>query len=79
MDTMTGFKRTHYCGTLRAENIGETVSVCGWIQRQRDLGGLIFADLRNKGEQVTVSFEEAVKLIQDGIAQANQGTVIKEN
>lgn len=33
----------------------------------------------NKGEQVTVSFEEAVKLIQDGIAQANQGTVIKEN
>ena len=33
----------------------------------------------SKGEQVTVSFEEAVKLIQDGIAQANQGTVIKEN
>ena len=33
----------------------------------------------NKGEQVTVSFEEAMKLIQDGIAQANQGTVIKEN
>lgn len=33
----------------------------------------------NKGEQVTVSFEEAVKLIQDGIAQANQGTVIKKN
>ena len=33
----------------------------------------------NKGEQVTISFEEAVKLIQDGIAQANQGTVIKEN
>lgn len=33
----------------------------------------------NKGEQVTVPFEEAVKLIQDGIAQANQGTVIKEN
>ena len=33
----------------------------------------------NKGEQVTVSFEEAVKLIQDGIAQANQGTIIKEN
>ena len=39
--------RSHYCGSLKAENIGQQVSLCGWVNRRRDLGGLIFIELRD--------------------------------
>jgi len=42
--------RTHYCGELNRQNIDQEVSVCGWVNRRRDHGGVIFVDLRdNKG------------------------------
>jgi aspartyl-tRNA synthetase len=46
--------RTHYCGTIRAEHIGETITLCGWIDRRRDLGGVIFLHLRDRSGSVQV-------------------------
>ena len=52
-------KRTHYCGTLTAADIGKEVSVTGWCQRQRDLGSLIFIDLRDRTGIVQLAFDES--------------------
>ncbi|MBQ4327356.1 MAG: aspartate--tRNA ligase [Clostridia bacterium] len=51
-------KRTHYCGQLSESDIGKRVSVLGWTQRQRDLGGLIFIDLRDRTGIVQLAFDD---------------------
>jgi len=59
MDNIQNFKRTNYCGEFRMAHVGQTASVCGWVQRQRDLGGLIFVDLRDRTGLVQLSFDDS--------------------
>ena len=55
---MTGLKRTDYCGELRQSDTGRVVTVFGWAQRQRDLGQLIFIDLRDRTGIVQLAFDD---------------------
>ncbi|MEE1153955.1 MAG: aspartate--tRNA ligase [Acutalibacteraceae bacterium] len=55
---MTGLKRTNYCGDLRMSDCGKQVTVFGWVQRQRDLGQLIFIDLRDRTGIVQLALDD---------------------
>ncbi len=57
-ETMRGLKRTHRCGELSAAHVGETVTVMGWVQKQRNKGGIIFVDLRDRSGLLQIIFEE---------------------
>lgn len=57
-ESMKGLKRTCRCAELSVENVGQTVTVMGWVQKQRNKGGLIFVDLRDRSGILQVLFEE---------------------
>ncbi len=54
------FKRTHMCGLLRSENVGEEVALNGWVAKQRSLGSIIFADLRDKTGIMQIVFDDTI-------------------
>ena len=57
-ERMQGLTRSHYCGNLSCSDIGKEVVVCGWTQRQRDLGSLIFIDLRDRTGLLQLAFDD---------------------
>lgn len=60
VDKLNGLKRTHYCGELREENIDNNVVIMGWIAKERNLGSIIFADIRDREGIVQVVFDDTV-------------------
>ena len=54
METMQGLHRTHGCGTISEQEVGKEVVLCGWVERRRDHGGLIFLDLRDRSGVVQI-------------------------
>ncbi len=59
-ESMKGWKRSHRCGEVSNALIGETVTVMGWVQKQRNKGGIIFVDLRDRSGILQLIFEENV-------------------
>lgn len=58
-ESMKGLKRTCRCGELGIQNAGQTVTVMGWVAKQRNKGGIIFVDLRDRAGLLQIIFEEA--------------------
>ena len=70
-ESMKGLKRTHRCAELSNANIGEIITVMGWVQKQRNKGGIIFVDLRDRSGLLQIIFEESdVKA--EGFAKAEK-------
>ena len=74
-ESMKGLHRTHRCTEVSNQNIGETVTVMGWVQKRRNLGSLIFIDLRDRSGMMQVVFDEPV-IGSEGFAKA--GTLRSE-
>ena len=81
------FGRSYYCGEITEKAIGETVTLKGWVQRRRDLGGLIFIDLRDRSGIVQIVFNpdfskealETAEKIRNEYVLDIRGTVVARN
>ena len=59
-ESMKGLKRSPRCAELSEANIGEKVTLMGWVQKSRNKGGIIFLDLRDRSGLVQIIFEQSV-------------------
>ena len=57
-ESMSGMKRTHRCAELSKAQVGQTVTVMGWVQKSRNKGGVVFVDLRDRSGILQIIFEE---------------------
>ena len=76
IDLLGNLKRTDYCGDLRKKDVGREVTLLGWVQRRRDLGGLIFVELRDRQGIVQVVFNPEKNLGAHEKAQSLRGEYV---
>ena len=69
-------RRTHHCGELSDKNIGETVTLCGWVHTRRDHGGLIFIDLWDKHDITQVVLNPQIDRLAHQHAQSLRGNFV---
>ena len=70
-ETMKGLKRTNRCAELSVANVGQTVTVMGWVQKSRNKGGIIFVDLRDRSGLLQIIFE-GTDIDEAGFAKAEK-------
>jgi aspartyl-tRNA synthetase len=70
-ESMKGLKRTHRCTELSSKNIGEIITVMGWVQKRRNLGSLIFIDLRDRSGLLQIVFDEK-DVLEEGFKKAEE-------
>lgn len=87
LDILGNLEKTHSCGALRVENVGETVVLLGWVAKRRDLGQIIFIDLRDRDgvtqivfdDETTLEMQEKAKSLRGEYVIAVTGEVLARN
>ena len=75
-EAINGLKRTMMCGEVREANVGQRITLMGWVQRNRKLGGLQFIDLRDRAGIMQIVFGEEIN--KEAFEKANDKIAVQE-